>query len=179
VADVRSNPYSKYKPDFNREAIAATLAEANIAYVFLGDQCGARPVDRSCYVDDRVDYDRLANHSEFRKGVRRLREGMKQHRIALMCAEKDPISCHRMVLISRCFSQAADVEVIHILEDSLCEQNSDAEQRLLKLFDLDEEELPGLGRSREQRVVEAYQRQAELIAYHEREEEKAVEARHG
>ena len=180
IADVRSNPYSKYKLEFNREVISATLAEAGIEYVFLGDQCGARPEDRSCYVDGVVCYERLAKLPGFQRGLQRLHEGMRRHRIALMCAEKDPITCHRMILIARQFSQLDEVDVVHILEEGECEPNSHAEQRLLRFSDLDAEELPGLGRSYEQRLAEAYQRQARLIAYHERNnEEAAVETRHG
>jgi uncharacterized protein (DUF488 family) len=180
VADVRSNPYSKYRPQFNREDISTALAQAGIGYVFLGSQCGARPEDRSCYVDDVVSYERLATHPEFQKGMSRLREGMMRCKIALMCAEKDPISCHRMILVSRQLSQSSGTDVGHILEDGTCEQNSHAERRLLRLFDLGDEELPGFGRSFQQRLAEAYRRQAALIAYREREEEAEIaEARHG
>jgi uncharacterized protein (DUF488 family) len=180
VADVRSRPYSKYKAEFNRETLSATLKRLGIVYVFLGDMCGARPDDTSCYTDNIVNFELLSKHPSFQKGIERLREGMERFRIALMCAEKDPISCHRMVLVSRRLLEYGDVRVCHILDNGAYEENSQAERRLLRLFGLDVEELPGLGRSHAQRLAEAYARQGARIAYHEQEErEEAVEASHG
>ncbi len=180
VADVRSSPYSKYKPDFNRENLSAALKRFGIAYVFLGDMCGARPDDTSCYVGNTVNFGLLGKHPNFQKGIERLREGMERLRIVLMCAEKDPIACHRMVLVSRRLSEYGDVCVRHILDNGAYEENAQAEKRLLRLLGLDVEEIPGLGRSRAQRLAEAYERQGARIAYHEQEErEEAVEVSHG
>src|SRR5439155_24000994 len=43
VADVRSSPYSRRLPQFNRAALEASLRAAGIAYVFLGAELGGRP----------------------------------------------------------------------------------------------------------------------------------------
>lgn len=179
VADVRSNPYSKFKPDFNKESIEAALRKSDIAYVFLGDRCGARPNDAACYRDNRVSFELLAKQSAFRQGIQRLREAMQRFNVALMCAEKDPVDCHRMVLVSRELARDRDVKVRHILGDGTCEEQPHAEQRLLARFDLDAEELPGFGRSFAERLDEAYARQAQRIAYHEQEDkQEALETRH-
>ena len=179
VADVRSNPHSKFKPEFNRGHLTVALRRMGIAYVFLGDQCGARPNMPGCYIDGAVDFDILGRRPEFQQGIKRLHEGMTQFRVALMCAEKDPIMCHRMVLVSRHLGRISHVNVRHILSDGRCEEHCEAEARLLKLFDLVSEELPGFGRSYEERLDEAYRRQAERIAHHADEDaEETVRVKH-
>jgi len=180
VADVRSCPVSRYKPEFDRESLGVALVDHGIKYVFLGDQCGARPSEARCYVDGIVSFDILQREPSFRRGLERIREGAIRYRVALMCAEKDPISCHRMILISHQLSAAFGIDARHILADGTCEENSHAEERLLRLLDLDCGEFPGVGRSYEQRLAEAYKKQAGLIAYREHEEKQDIaEARHG
>jgi uncharacterized protein (DUF488 family) len=179
VADVRSNPHSKFKPEFDAEAISRALRHWGIAYVFLGDECGARPDDPACYVDHVVSFEKVADQPAFQRGMERLREGMRHYTIALMCAEKDPVCCHRMILLCRHLGRQPGVTIDHIRSDSTCESNEAAEERLLGLLDLASDELPGLGRSREERLDEAYRRQGERIAYRRRQEKaRAVQVRH-
>jgi uncharacterized protein (DUF488 family) len=92
IADVRSSPYSRFRPEFNRENLKQILLRNNIAYVFLGEECGARINAPECYINGKADYHLIANHPKFQEGLRRIREGLKRYRIALMCAEKDPIT---------------------------------------------------------------------------------------
>lgn len=101
LVDVRSSPYSQFKPEFNRETLKDLLKKHKIAYVFLGDYCGARVEDPTCYVNGKVDYNLVAKSQKFKEGLERIKKGMDIFRIALMCAEKDPITCHRTILISR------------------------------------------------------------------------------
>src|SRR4051794_8116259 len=75
VADVRSSPYSRHVPQFNRETLRSMLRENEIHYVFLGKELGARSTDPSCYVDGRVQYGRLATTSEFMEGIARILAG--------------------------------------------------------------------------------------------------------
>src|ERR1700676_1419843 len=72
VADVRSRPYSRMNPQFNREPLAKALAEHGIAYVFLGEELGARTDNPDCYVDGRVEYDKLARTNSFQAGLTRI-----------------------------------------------------------------------------------------------------------
>ena len=88
VADVRSRPFSRRHPQFNKERLAAQLAQHGIAYVFLGKELGARSEDPACYEDGKVQYPRLAATAAFKTGIERVLAGAEKFRLALMCAEK-------------------------------------------------------------------------------------------
>lgn len=118
LADVRSAPYSRRNPQFNREALEAALAAQGIRYVFLGRELGARPADPALYVDGIAQYDRIAQTPLFDAGIARVLRGMQDHTIALMCAEKDPADCHRTHLVAPALVKRG-VEVRHILADGM------------------------------------------------------------
>ena len=140
VADVRSAPFSRYVPHFNRERIGPSLKLSKIVYVFLGDQLGARPDHTECYRDGRVDFELVATSEAFRLGLKRVYDGAREHRIALMCAEKDPVDCHRNILVARAL-QGKGAVIRHILADGRIEESSDTERRLLELTGLDQGDL--------------------------------------
>lgn len=165
LADVRSSPYSKFKPEFNREDLKKELNGADIAYVFMGDCLGARVEDKKYYINGKVDFDLFANDPEFRDGLRRLSEGLKRYRITLMCAEKDPITCHRTILICR---NIKEISIKHIWDIDKIENHRDCEQRLLEFHHLNH---PNFFISDEQRLSNAYSKQNEKIAYEVAEEE--------
>ena len=161
LADVRSSPYSQYKPEFNKESLSVFLKANNIAYVFLGDQCGARVKDLSCYVNGKVDYKLVAESQIFQDGLKRIRKGMEKYRIVLMCAEKDPITCHRTILICRSLF-TPNIYIKHILDNGEVEDHKSSEHRLLNLVKLNQQDL---FRNEQQRLDDAYARQGEEIAY--------------
>lgn len=161
LADVRSSPYSQFKPEFNKDSLKDFLKEKKIAYVFLGDYCGARVEDPSCYVNGKVDYKLLAENQKFKEGLERIKKGMENFRIALMCTEKDPITCHRTILICRNLL-SAEIKIKHILGNGKIEEHKDSEHRLMKLFNLNH---PDLYLTEQQRLDDAYSRQGEKIAY--------------
>ncbi len=132
IADVRSVPYSRYVSQFDREALTGELQAAGIAYSFLGAELGARPDDKNCYRDGAADYGLIAATKLFQSGLDRVIEGSRNYCIALMCAEKDPLDCHRTILVGRNLKNRG-VFIRHIHADGHIEDFSLAEQRLIKL----------------------------------------------
>lgn len=162
VVDVRSAPYSQFSPQYNREVLDKVLKGQGVGYVFLGKELGARRTEAGCYTDDKVDFGRVVDASLFQGGIERLRKGMEEYRIALMCSEKDPITCHRTILICRHLRQ--EITIRHILEDGSVETTEQMEERLLSL--------PKMGaaplfQNREQLIEDAYDRQGKKIAFSE------------
>jgi uncharacterized protein (DUF488 family) len=159
---VRSHPVSRYSPQFRRNALERYLPEAGVEYLFLGRELGARTEDPSCYENGRVSYERLAATGAFQRGVERILDATaKGVRLALMCAEKEPLECHRAILVARRLA-ALGVEVRHIHADGRLESHDDAIARLVRMLRLPESDL---FRSRDDVVAEAYRRQGERIAY--------------
>lgn len=161
LCDVRSKPYSRTNPQFNREDLKMALSDQGIAYVFLGRELGARSEDPTCYDDGKVQYDRLARTDLFRDGLDRIQEGAKKYRIALMCSEKEPLDCHRTILVAR-HLHALGFEVQHILADGGLESHKDALKRLIQAFNLPDHDM---FRTHEDVVEDAYHIQGERIAY--------------
>jgi uncharacterized protein (DUF488 family) len=161
VADVRSQPYSRLHPDFNRESLAEALKKEGIVYVFLGRELGARSEEPACYENGRVQYRKLAESQVFKAGLHRVIEGAKAYRLALLCAEKEPLACHRTLLVSRAL-EAAGVAVAHIHAEGRLESHSDAMTRLLRLLGMPDADL---FRSKEQLIADACAAQEQRIAY--------------
>ena len=163
VADVRSRPYSRINPQFNRESFSEKLKAVGIRYAFLGRELGARPQDSCCYSEGKVQYDLLARTDFFKAGLKRVSQGMTTHRVALMCAEKDPLTCHRAILVCR-HLVSRGVDVNHILEEGRLETHEQALSRLLI-----EHRLAGcdLFKSPEEIIEEAYFERGKQIAYAE------------
>jgi len=141
--------------------LKSALAAAGIAYVFLGKELGGRSENPSCYDQGRIQYERLANEPAFLEGIDRLIQGSSRYRIALMCAEKDPIECHRSLLVARKLFQSG-IPVNHILANGSLETHEALESRLLALCKLPEGDL---FRSREEFIAEAYLIQGRRVAY--------------
>jgi uncharacterized protein (DUF488 family) len=161
VADVRSMPISRFAPQFNRGSVERGLHEADIKYVFLGEELGARTENAACYVDGRVQYGRLAQTPGFVTGIERLMQGAQTERIAVMCTEGEPLDCHRTVLIARVLSEHG-VAIDHIHGDGQIESHTSAMERLMARFGLAEADL---FRTPTERLEEALHRQEHRIAY--------------
>ena len=161
LADVRSVPYSRFNPHFNRRALEDSLESIGIAYVFLGRELGGRPEDPSCYEDGQVRYDRLARTPLFREGLQRVVEDAERERIALMCAEKEPLECHRTILVGHRLVERG-VAVTHILADGSLESHDETMDRLLDSVGLPREDLL---QSREQLIAEALAQRERRIAF--------------
>ena len=140
IADVRSTPYSRFNPHFNRKSLDRDMNARGIAYLFLGRALGGRPEDRSCYENGQVRYDRVARTALFREGIDRVVRGAADNRIALMCAEKEPLDCHRTILVGRSLVERG-IAVAHILADGRLEPHDDTMDRLLDSMKLPRRDL--------------------------------------
>lgn len=123
LADVRTTPYSRFNPQFRRETLTEHLRAAGIAYVFLGDELGGKRPGLS--------HAEIAATDSFRHGLERLREGAAQYRVAFMCAEREPLDCHRTLLVAR-YLKAPDLAIRHILADGSIETHDATERRLVE-----------------------------------------------
>lgn len=161
LCDIRSKPYSRINPHFNREEIRRRLRDYGVSYVFLGKELGARSSDPAAYMNGRVQYGLLARTPLFQQGLARVREGLKKHTIALMCAERDPLECHRSILVARHLVDLG-IQVQHIHADSHVESHADAMERLVAQLKLPESDM---FRSHQDILEDAYRIQERRIAY--------------
>lgn len=161
LCDVRSHPYSRYTPQFSRDTLKKELSKAGVAYVFLGKELGARSPNPSCYRQGKVQYDLLAREPLFINGIQRVKKGMERFCLALMCAEKDPLDCHRALLVGKTLHEMG-VAVSHIKSDKSIESQKEMENRLLKLCKIPNGDM---FRGRDECLEEAYSIQSERVAY--------------
>jgi uncharacterized protein (DUF488 family) len=144
LVDARSQPFSRFSPQFSRKALERAVTEASIRYLFMGDLLGGRPEPRACYgADGEVDHDRVEAQDFYQRGIERLLDGIARFRICILCAEEDPSRCHRRLLITRTLVRRG-VEVRHIRGSGTLESEMELEARerrgqLSLLADADEE----------------------------------------
>ena len=163
IADVRSAPYSRQFPQFNRDELSEELRSDEISYVFLGKELGGRPTERKFYCEGVADYEKMAQSAGFGKGIDRVIEGAKKYRIALMCSERNPLDCHRCLLIGRALVQRG-VFVGHIVGDGSIETQEQIEDRLLEVSGRHDDDLFA---PRSERLAAAYRERARKVAFAE------------
>jgi uncharacterized protein (DUF488 family) len=161
VADVRSIPVSRFCPWFSAKTLAPLLAEANISYLFFGDELGGRPRDPSLYCDGVADYEAMARRPSFQAGLDRLLAKAGGQRLCLMCSERDPLDCHRCLLVARALA-ARGVTIGHILHDGGTESHAAIERRLLDIA-CEDNDLFATGQ--EERLAAAYRRRVRAVVY--------------
>jgi uncharacterized protein (DUF488 family) len=114
LIDARSQPYSRFSPQFSRKALAAAVEAGGVRYRFLGDELGGRPPQPACYrADGTLDPDRVEQLAGYQRGIDELVAEIARGRAAVMCAEEDPVRCHRRLLIARTLVRRG-IEVVHI-----------------------------------------------------------------
>jgi uncharacterized protein (DUF488 family) len=132
LVDVRSQPFSRFNPQFNRDSFKHAMAYANIEYIFAGEHLGGRPTDPTCYKDGvvpegRANYLKLVDYAEvmkrdwYQRGIERLLQIAADRLTAIMCSEEDPMQCHRHHLIAQTLLKR-DVTVWHIRSDGMIEE---------------------------------------------------------
>lgn len=163
VADVRTAPFSRHFPQFNKDTLQSELRMDGIAYSVLGKELGGRPRGSQYYRDGVADYERMAESSEFTRGLQRVLDGTRKYRIALMCSEHDPLDCHRCLLVARALA-ARSVAVKHILADGKIADHRELEERLLKS---EGQHGDDLFLSLDEQLAEAYRKRARKVAYAE------------
>jgi hypothetical protein len=171
VADVRSAPYSKRLPWFNRPELESGLQKAGMAYVFLGDLLGGRPAALSLYdADGRVNYERVRQTEACRRGLDRLLDGAERFTIALLCSEEDPLHCHRGLMIAPALAERG-AAMSHLRGDGAVETAAALEARLLAETGVGQGVLDGLFAAlvtpaeRRQLLAEAYRLRARRWAF--------------
>jgi len=161
IADVRSTPFSRFFPWFSAKNLAPLLAQENMLYLPYGEPLGGRPRNASLYCDGVADYDAMARQPQFEVGLERLRADAMHRRVCLMCAEREPLDCHRCLLVARALA-GRGLAVGHILHDGTIEPHPATEQRLLEL----DSQLADLFTSgQDDRLAAAYRRRARAVAY--------------
>lgn len=135
VADVRSTPFSRICPQFNRDILKEALQQHGIYYIFMGREFGARREDRGLFTSEGyLDFGKTAESKEFLQGVDRIIKGLqKDLNISFMCTEKDPINCHRNILVAHEFEKLG-FQIQNILSDSSTESQQQLENRLLDMY---------------------------------------------
>ena len=148
VADVRSSPFSRRLPQFNRTTLEAFLRHYGIAYVFLGEELGGRPASSELYHPEGwADYEQMRQTAGFQLGIQRVLRGLEGHTIALLCSEEDPMDCHRALMIAPALKELG-LPPRHIRKDGRVETTRQFEQRL--------QQETGLGSLFPESLAEAY-----------------------
>ncbi len=163
VCDVRSTPISSRFPTFSRNELEGRLKQAGLRYLFMGDTLGARPKDPALYVNGRASYEAISASTAFREGIERVKRGCQRYRLALMCAEKEPLDCHRAILVARHLS-ASGLDVDHIDAQGNLESHADFESRLMRRYHLEQTNLLA-DASTAQVLNGAYERRGSELAF--------------
>lgn len=164
IADVRTTPFSRHFPHFNREALRDELRQDNLAYVFLGEELGGRPKAQHFFCNGVADYEKMAKTKDFERGLERIIEGAKKYRIAMMCSEHNPLDCHRCLLVGRALHERG-VMVRHILNSGEIIDHRKIEDKLMEMArknHVDLFEPPA------RRLADAYRDRAFKVAFSEK-----------
>ena len=167
VIDVRSLPYSHYHADYNKENLSKILPDNGIYYRNYILEFGARQENRGYYPNGYLDFDMFSKSEVFLTGIEKLKKSMEQdYTFALMCSEKDPLMCHRTILVSRVFYNFG-YNIIHLLPNDKTITQKDVEERLLNKFFPDRGQISMFEKclSQQEYIDEAYKKQNALIGY--------------
>lgn len=162
VADVRSVPYSRTTPQFNRESLKERLKKERIMYGDFSKEFGARRTECNAYKNNQVSFEKTKKLPEFIKGIQRIQNGVNMgYSIALMCTEKNPLECHRFSLVSRGIFEKTGIQAVHILTDGSFVATEQLEKKVIEKFGLQED----LFSDSSERLKEVYELLNKKIGY--------------
>lgn len=168
LLDVRSTPYSRYVPQYNKDTIENVLRGAGIQYAHMGKHFGARQENKAFYnAEGYLDFERFRESAQFKAGLNNVKKGLEKHNIALMCTEKNPIDCHRAIMVARGF-ELDGTQVMHILHDSTAITQEEFNQQLLNRYFPDRDQISMFQEEEKQQedlLVLAYRKRNKKIGY--------------
>jgi len=171
IVDVRSTPFSKFSPQFNKDELKQFLNNSGVYYIHMGEEFGARQKDKKLYTTEGyLDFEKTAKSKQFIKGVDRISKGIdKGLKIAFMCTEKDPIDCHRNILVANEFYKN-NYNIENILENGNHEDQKHLEKRLLDMYFPNRQQLNFIdlnknNKTEEELIKEAYKLRNRDIGY--------------
>ena len=179
LLDVRSTPYSKYAETYNKELLSSLLSTKGIKYSFMGKFFGARPDNTELYNEEGyLDFEKVSYSDLFIKGIESVNLGLKRgNNIVLMCTEKDPIDCHRAIMVARAFSLRG-IDVKHILPNGKYQTQQELDERLLDKYFPDRAQLSIFNYdkviSAEENIKLAYRERNKEIGYHLQHRERVI-----
>src|SRR5262249_54180849 len=162
IADVRSLPVSRFCPWFSQKNLVPLLAGENVGYLFFGETLGGRPRDPALYCDGIADYEAMAKAPSFKAGIDRVLAEATRHRLCLMCSEREPLDCHRCLLLARALAERG-ATIGHILPDGAIEAHAATERRLIELVEPAAGDLFVTGLN--ELLAAAYRRRARAVSY--------------
>lgn len=171
LLDVRSTPFSQYTSQFNKDVISEFLQANGIKYCHMGKFFGARPEDKTLYTKDNyLDFEKMRDSDLFKKGLDNVMRGLADgNNIVLMCTEKDPMDCHRAIMVARGF-ELQGVDVNHILPDGKLQNQKELDNRLLDKYFADRHQISFVSNiseiPEEELIIDAYRKRNTEIGYH-------------
>jgi uncharacterized protein (DUF488 family) len=177
VIDVRSNPFSEYFQDYNKDILEKKLKKENIMYRNYKKEFGARQEEPSFYPKGYLDFDLFTKSEQFNEGVLKIAKGIEMgFSFVLMCAEKDPITCHRNIMVAKAFKERG-YNIKHILFDGSIESQDDIEKRMIKEYfpERNQMALFDENKSDEDLIKASYNKKNEEIGYRIAEEGEKYE----
>ncbi len=160
LVDVRSVPFSRRFPWFSGKRLAERLAHDGVSYTAMGDALGGRPSDPALYCEGIADYEAMAARPAFGAGLDQVAGEAQRQRACLMCAEREPLDCHRCLLVGRALAERG-LAIGHVLVDGSIEPHAATEERLLALA---AKQGADLFQDRAARLADAYRRRARAVA---------------
>lgn len=167
LIDVRSVPYSSFWAAYNRNVLEQDCKERGIYYRNYAEEFGARQTSSEFITDGKVDFIKFAHSAVFQKGIQKVKSALEMDVVpCLMCAEKDPMTCHRSILIGKNMKEQG-LDVIHILYNGLVESQEHMEERLMEQFEDTSQQFSMFEQDKNNRDVleKAYRNQADKICF--------------